>query len=207
MLITGATAQWTDAFTPEALRERHSQLEVLATQSFQIRNYGMSDPTCPAVRHVPTTLGSFLANGLQLTAEGTPPGAFSDKFYVFDSSVMRAGGRGKMPAGDLRQQVLLPSVFHDPGIDLILAVGGNGSGTQFHRHTDAWNVPVSGHKRWFLTPGERIPLPSYPASYGMGIEHYVAKLFPALTDTEQPQHCVQRPGELMYVPEGWFHGA
>jgi hypothetical protein len=207
LLIEGATAQWEHAFAPSVLRERHSQLEVLATQSFQIRNYGISDTNCPSVRPVPTTLGRFLDNGLQLSAAERPPGAFSDKFYIFDSSVMKPGIRGKMPAGDLRQQVLLPDIFHDPGIDLILAVGGNGSGTQFHRHTDAWNVLVSGHKRWFLTPGERIPLPSYPASYGMGVEHYVTKLFPALADTQQPQHCVQRPGELMYVPEGWFHGA
>jgi hypothetical protein len=207
VLLTGATAQWTDAFSPEALREHHSQLEVIATQSFQIRQYGIGDKSCGAVRHAATTLGSFLDDGMQLAAEQAPSGAFADKFYVFDASVMRPGKRGKMPAGDLRQQVVLPSVFHDHEIDPILAVGGNGSGTQFHRHTDAWNVLVSGHKRWFLTPGEKIPLPTHPASYGMGVEHYVTKLFPALPDSERPQHCVQQPGELMYVPEGWFHGA
>jgi ribosomal protein L16 Arg81 hydroxylase len=30
---------------------------------------------------------------------------------------------------------------------------------------------------------------------------------PMLAAPDRPLECVQRPGELLYVPEGWYHGA
>ena len=52
--------------------------------------------------------------------------------------------------GRLRASVALPAVFLHRHLDMILAAGPRDSGTQFHKHTDAWNVLLSGRKRWFL---------------------------------------------------------
>ena len=56
----------------------------------------------------------------------------------------------------------------------------------------------------FMTPGEKLPLPTFPASF-VGAKYYAEELFPRLPERERPLHCVQQPGELMYVPEGWYH--
>ena len=30
-------------------------------------------------------------------------------------------------------------------------------------------------------------------------------MYPKLPPTELPRECMQHPGEVMYVPEGWYH--
>ena len=57
----------------------------------------------------------------------------------------------------------------------------------------------------FMTPGEKLPLPTFPASNFLSAKYYAEELFPRLPERERPLHCVQQPGELMYVPEGWYH--
>ncbi|PAA54598.1 hypothetical protein BOX15_Mlig004490g1 [Macrostomum lignano] len=102
--------------------------------------------------------------------------------------------------------------------DLFLFLGGNNSGVSFHRHADAWNAVVGGRKRWFLYPGDRAP----PGGVHHAFEpaDWLARVrVPMLTNAQQkvaalidgsaaavePLECVQVAGEILYIPEGFYH--
>jgi hypothetical protein len=84
------------------------------------------------------------------------------------------------------------------------SVGGIGSGVQFHKHSDGWHVLVHGSKRWFLSEQKKLPLPSFPPSR-LATKHYAEQILPRLPEADRPIECVQEPGSLIYVPEGWYH--
>ena len=77
------------------------------------------------------------------------------------------------------------------------------SGSHMHAHLAAWNVIVSGRKRWVLAPyGEFKPahqtLPAY---------HWFKDALPVLQaeETCRFMEFEQAAGELVYVPDHWFH--
>ena len=51
--------------------------------------------------------------------------------------------------------------------------------------------------------GETLPKPSFPSSV-IPVNIYASALFPNLEEEDRPLQCVQRAGELLYVPEGWY---
>ena len=61
---------------------------------------------------------------------------------------------------------------------------------------------LSGRKRWYMQSGERFPLPAFPADL-LPVHRYDSELFDRLDAGDRPLHCVQQPGDLVYVPEGW----
>ena len=84
------------------------------------------------------------------------------------------------------------------------ALGPTGSGINFHYHKDGWNEVLFGRKRWFL----------YPASVGCppgGYNQFEAALswyrdsYASLSAEQLPLECMQFPGEVLYVPEDWYH--
>ena len=86
-----------------------------------------------------------------------------------------------------------------------------------------------GSKRWALYPPAspfpppgtqgRHPVPAYGAdrkNWGIsspwlwhaderGAKHYFERVLPSLAEEEQPQQCMVREGELLFVPSGWAH--
>jgi hypothetical protein len=89
----------------------------------------------------------------------------------------------------------------DDGV--FFAVGQQGTGLPFHFHKEAWNEAVAGLKRWSVYPPSEVP----PAHYLMIDSHaeWLQTVLPKLLPAERPAECLQRPGELVYVPEGWWH--
>lgn len=86
-------------------------------------------------------------------------------------------------------------------------MGGDESGVQFHRHNEGWNLVLAGAKRWFLYAPDRLPVPHYPANelpIRDWLLHYYGGL-QRLAVQHRPAECIQTRGELMYVPEGWYH--
>ena len=99
----------------------------------------------------------------------------------------------------------------------VLAVsGGEGSGIPWHRHHAAWLVLLHGAKRWHLYPpsvhppgiarrdAAAGPADTEAAADG-GHAEWMGTVLPTLPEPERPMEVVQRAGELMYVPEGWWH--
>ena len=144
LIISGATGHWElERFSREQLLARFADVTVNASQSVSIQRFGAAHP-CGGASEVATTLGQFL-EGMSLPADLTPRGTTKDPWYIFDHAAMHTTS-----AASLRASVALPAVFLHRHLDMILAAGPRDSGTQFHKHTDAWNVLLSGHKRWFL---------------------------------------------------------
>ena len=196
VLIEGAASHWNPAvFSAENLRQNYSQLPVKALQKIGDK----FDHPCDGVEPIQTSLGAYYDAGLTLPPELTPQaGMPREPWYIFDRMSMNMAEAKLFPASTklLRDEPSLPLVFLGPDVDMILSVGGAGSGTQFHRHSDGFSVLLKGHKRWFMKPGEDVPLPVFPAD-NIPIRLYASKLFPTLEPEDQGSHCVQRTNDLM----------
>ena len=113
-----------------------------------------------------------------------------------------------------------------------LLIASAGSGSCWHvdpYNTSAWNAVLAGSKRWALYPPAspfpppgtqgRHPVPAYGAdrkNWGIsspwlwaenekGAKDYFERVLPSLAEEEQPQQCMVREGELLFVPSGWAH--
>ena len=194
VIIEHSTDHWRGgAFSSEELREKWGYLEVKALQKIGSSFTHM----CPGVVPVKTTLGAYM-EGMTLPARLQPPGGMPDEpWYVFDHYALNL-----KKSAPLRQEIILPPALDGKAIDMILSIGPVNAGTQFHKHSDGFSVLKKGFKRWWTTHGANVPLPTFPAD-NVPIKVYADELFPNLTVHDRPQTCVQGPGELMYVPEGW----
>jgi len=81
--------------------------------------------------------------------------------------------------------------------------------------TSAWNALISGRKRWALYPPRSVDKQTIkPRGIGLDGEAvtWFNKMYPRTT-TEQwkrsglppPIDVIQHPGEIMFVPDGWWH--
>ena len=127
--------------------------------------------------------------------------------YIFDSQLLErlpliadiADQPPELPDrfGNLRQ---ILADFDSPAI---LAIGKNNSGLAFHQHRHSWNDLLCGEKQWFIYPPEKVP--------SLGFDPWQPQLkwletvFPHLLPEEKPIMFVQKAGQIVYVPEGWYH--
>ena len=97
-------------------------------------------------------------------------------------------------------------------------IGPKRSGTTIHLdplNTSAWNTSLHGYKLWILFPND---VPKWIANgrqfRGPNEDNeasdYFAKILPRLKASEGKENlryieCVQRPGETIFVPGGWWH--
>lgn len=78
-------------------------------------------------------------------------------------------------------------------------LGGPGSGSPIHWHNNALNYNVYGTKLWTL-----FPPPS--AIYSRLHTQVDSNKYARLVAGDGVLHCIQRTGDVMFVPEGWGHG-
>jgi hypothetical protein len=108
-----------------------------------------------------------------------------------------------------------------------LIVGPHRSGSSFHKDpnaTCAWNAVITGKKRWIMYPPDQTP-PGVHASrdgsevmspmallewvldfYGIAMAQRKAKRAKP-TEAVYPLEGTCHPGEIMFVPRGWWHTA
>lgn len=87
----------------------------------------------------------------------------------------------------------------------ILSVGPSRSGLSSHTHGDTWLAVAHGAKRWLVAaPGSTLV-----SSQAMGKLHPLApsRFLFSLADKEidHVEGCLQRAGDVVYVPAGWKH--
>lgn len=93
-------------------------------------------------------------------------------------------------------------------------VGPERSGASWHTdpcHTSAWNALIQGRKRWALYPPDRVPPGamldddgSHDVSGRTSLQWYL-DVYPTLDNESKPIEVIQMPGEVIYVPCGWWH--
>ncbi len=96
-----------------------------------------------------------------------------------------------------------------------LIMGGPCSGSTFHidpNGTSAWNAVLSGSKKWILAPRSvQIPGVFPNASFGevattMSAVEWFVDFYAHMKEQQMPVlECIQRPGDVIFVPHGWFH--
>ena len=104
------------------------------------------------------------------------------------SSFLCAGGTSSSTGGDHRFVYLGPA------------------GTRTYLHADvlfshSWSVNLAGRKKWTLVPDGQRHLVSTPSTKPL------VKSLSELDATEglTPIELIQQPGELLFVPSGWYH--
>ncbi|KAJ7561350.1 hypothetical protein O6H91_03G025100 [Diphasiastrum complanatum] len=143
-----------------------------------------------------------------------------EPLYIFDSKFGEA-------APGLLQDYIVPSLFNEDLLAVLdkskrppyrwLVLGPPRSGASWHVDpglTSAWNALLTGRKRWALYPPGRVP-PAVVVHIDEedGDVHFEGPtslqwwmdVYPFLKDEDKPLECTQFPGEIIFVPSGWWH--
>jgi hypothetical protein len=183
--------------------------EFLSQRCDVLRKYGsvpvdLGDPFSLAKHGRPSrrmSLGDYLDTPFEADAP----------LYFFDRD-----GRWSESMGEFRELLSPPSSASvslspppepgEPERPMIFAIGKTGSGIGLHQHQDAWNQLLLGRKRWTVYPGDPGGVPP-AASYNPSRPHlrWLRDVYPSLPADARPLECVQRPGDVVYVPSGWYH--
>ncbi|KAI8844823.1 hypothetical protein BC829DRAFT_283372 [Chytridium lagenaria] len=77
--------------------------------------------------------------------------------------------------------------------------------------TSAWNALVSGRKRWCLYPPTMVPpgiIPDRGSRSGFDAPsalHWFTEVYPMIPVEYRPLEIIQEPGDVIFVPAGWWH--
>ncbi|XP_057805276.1 arginine-specific demethylase JMJ22 [Salvia miltiorrhiza] len=96
-----------------------------------------------------------------------------------------------------------------------IIIGPAGSGSSFHidpNSTSAWNAVVRGSKKWVLFPPDVVPPGVHPSPDGAEvacpvsiIEWFMNFYNATKTWAKRPVECICKAGEVIFVPNGWWH--
>ncbi|KAE8715284.1 F-box protein [Hibiscus syriacus] len=96
-----------------------------------------------------------------------------------------------------------------------IIIGPAGSGSSFHidpNSTSAWNAVIRGSKKWVLFPPDVVPPGVHPSPDGaevacpVSIIEWFMNFYGATKDwKKRPIECICKAGEVIFVPNGWWH--
>jgi histone arginine demethylase JMJD6 len=143
--------------------------------------------------------------------------------YVFDPDILSSSFLSGQPVQD---EYGIPQCFSADVMECLtgsrfrplppawLLVGTERSGTPIHDHpmTVAWNALLVGCKLWCCLPpdvDEGFLLLNFDGDGGVNGDEFDKSAIDwfqhSKTLPEETQIIVQRPGEIVYLPAGWFH--
>eukprot|EP00163_Fabomonas_tropica_P028400 TRINITY_DN5766_c0_g1_i1.p1 TRINITY_DN5766_c0_g1~~TRINITY_DN5766_c0_g1_i1.p1 ORF type:complete len:437 (-),score=100.21 TRINITY_DN5766_c0_g1_i1:235-1545(-) len=150
------------------------------------------------------TLAQFVTEDLRNASNGEP-------YYVFDRThtSQKSSNLFRM-IPELKTHFEVPEYFRNWEYpDKFFLLGKDGSSVGFHKHPDAWNALVHGEKRWFVYPPQWNPTPAllkkFPDLPSMPHTQWFKEVYPILKPRDKPTECVQREGDLIYLPGMWAH--
>ncbi|GAB2295779.1 Arginine-specific demethylase jmj22 [Dionaea muscipula] len=100
-----------------------------------------------------------------------------------------------------------------------IIIGPAGSGSSFHidpNSTSAWNAIIKGSKKWVLFPPDVVPPGVHPSPDGaevaspVSIVEWFINFYDEATKDwkkkkKKPIECICKAGEVIFVPNGWWH--
>lgn len=96
-----------------------------------------------------------------------------------------------------------------------IIIGPAGSGSSFHidpNSTSAWNAVIKGLKKWILFPPDMVPPGVHPSPDGaevacpVSIIEWFMNFYNEIKNwKKKPIECICRAGEVIFVPNGWWH--
>ncbi|VVB13461.1 unnamed protein product [Arabis nemorensis] len=96
-----------------------------------------------------------------------------------------------------------------------IIIGPSGSGSSFHidpNSTSAWNAVITGSKKWVLFPPDVVPPGVHPSPDGAEVacpvsimEWFMNFYGDTKSWKKKPIECICKAGEVMFVPNGWWH--
>lgn len=206
VMVSGVTASWpVDSWSLPNLLAKYSAATFTASK--------------PSGGKIPVRLDDFLAYMSTQHDE--------DPLYIFDQDFGTT-------CPELLQQYQVPPFIPQDYYKVLgsrrppyqwLVLGPGRSGAAWHVDpslTSAWNTLLSGCKRWALYPPDVVP-PGVVADTMMGSdEHEVdmedeydfdsltplqwyLEVYPGLREEDKPWEVLQRPGDTVIVPGGWWH--
>eukprot|EP01126_Amoeba_proteus_P053920 TRINITY_DN659_c1_g1_i6.p1 TRINITY_DN659_c1_g1~~TRINITY_DN659_c1_g1_i6.p1 ORF type:complete len:211 (-),score=43.38 TRINITY_DN659_c1_g1_i6:123-755(-) len=124
--------------------------------------------------------------------------------------------------GSMSLEYSVPIYFQEDFFSLLedrpsyrwLLVGPARAGATFHKDpnwTSAWNGLVSGHKKWIMWPPDVPPLGVIPSDDGLDVTvpatmvQWFNDFYHIKHPIKDPIEFVQRPGDLVFIPSGWWH--
>lgn len=192
VVIRGAADGWAArvSWSVDAFAARFSSLEV---------NVSRNDSPSPATRSL--SLGDYVRY-------------CREDAHADDVPWYLASWRFIDACPDLRADFETPPWFRDDWLSAVPAplrptllwmfIGPPRAGSWLHldvAHTSAWNVQITGHKRWILFP------PGQDACLYSGRVNAFAPDLRRFPDFAQAHAYVADvgPGDLLYTPTGWWH--
>ncbi|KAL5203553.1 hypothetical protein ABZP36_008424 [Zizania latifolia] len=137
--------------------------------------------------------------------------------YLFDAKFVE-----KVP--DMGRDYEVPAYFREDLFGVLgeerpdhrwVIIGPAGSGSSFHvdpNSTSAWNAVIKGAKKWVMFPPEVVPPGVHPSADGaevtspVSIMEWFMNFYGACKTWEKrPVECICRAGEIVFVPNGWWH--
>jgi tetratricopeptide (TPR) repeat protein len=193
VLITfpNGAADWTNPnlFQRHHLTELYSYWSVSSGRSLDIVKFGGSG-------RYESSFSEYLEEMMDDRRDGD---VSSEPTYIFDRNFFQ-------DSTELTGSLRTPPFFRiAKGMDeSFFFLGASKSGVSFHKHADAWNAVLFGRKRWFLYPPTKTP----PGGVWPGFSQldWLKLIYPTLKEKDKPIECVQEAGEILYLPESYYHG-
>jgi len=90
----------------------------------------------------------------------------------------------------------------------VLSLGGAGESLGLHFHHDAWLRILYGEKYWLLSPGSEVPPPGFHQKDTVATirANWHAAHLKSPHVKKAWLECVQQAGDVLYIPQGWYHG-
>jgi len=94
-----------------------------------------------------------------------------------------------------------PNILGGKDGAVTFGIGGSATGVPLHKHGAAFSETAFGVKRWFVAPpSSDVRFQPGQSTFDWFRSHVAEGAFP-----EDVQMCSQKPGEVLYTPEGWWH--
>ena len=89
-----------------------------------------------------------------------------------------------------------------------LVIGPQKSGASWHQDpmgTSAWNALLRGKKRWAMYPPTHEPPGHDESDDDASSLQWYFSVYPQLAPQERPLEFIQEPGDVIFIPSGWWH--